>query len=208
MAVATTTVRECLTLIKGELTRGRNNDMSEEQRYECAKKEARNHPSLNFEGEQATKFRESKTNTYDNFNAKSFLEEKLPAAVYEKLSLIEQASLSQIMNESAGVEGPGTLLYNYKTDYRQVTEFSVIEHAGEEDSKIKIHYIKITAKADCSRILFFTDCKMELNGEYKVSTFTAKNASLQDEHRRLSDSVVQQSLEFLRLTDELKALRM
>lgn len=208
MAVANTDVTECLTLIKGELTRGKKSGMSEKDQYEYAKKKGRNHPNLNFEGENTTHCRDTKTNTSRNFNAKSFLEKKLPPCVCEQLSPKELEGLSQIMNESAGIGGLSTLFYYNKTDFRQVTEFSVVEHVGQEDSEIRVHYIKITANAECSRVLFFTDCKMEINGEHRVSTFTVKNATLQEEHQRRHDSAVQRSLEFLGHRDGLKALRM
>lgn len=208
MAVAKTTVVESLTLLKGELTRGTSYNMKPEQKYESVKKAGKNHPNLVFAGEETALCHETKTNNSDHFNAKTFLKKQLPQSVYDNLSSSEVAGLSRIMNESAGVEGPGTLLFNSKSDYRQVTEFSVLEHAGDEESEIRIHYIRITAEADCTRFLFFTDCKMELRGEHRVSKFTVKNSWLQGENKSLTGSAVQKSLEFLKHSGGPKSLRM
>lgn len=205
MAVAT--LKDSLTLLKGELTRGTTYGMSEEQQYECAKKTARSHPSLKFEGEESKECHEDKTNSSHNFNAKSFLEKTLPSNVCQQLSPQELDGLSQVMNESAGVEGLGTVVYNSKTDFRQVTEFSVLEHVvDDEEPQIKLHYVKVTAKADCKRYLVFSKAKMELKAEHKVSTFTAQNASLR--YGSMADSAIEQSLAFLARNNDRGAVRL
>lgn len=206
MAVANTTVTESLKILKGELTRTTRYGMSEKERYECVKREAKNHPCLEFEEEETNECHENKTKSSETFDAITYLEEELPASVYQQLSKSDLEGLSQVMNEKAGVDGLGTLVYNSKWDFREVTEFSVMEHVGGEESQIRIHYVKITAEADCKRVLAFSNNKMELKGEHRVSTFTAKNNALQS--GSWADLTVQRSLEYLAHSDGSNALRM
>lgn len=207
MAVANTAVRESLQILKGELTRTTRYNMSEEERYKCVKEAAENHPCLDFKNEDTKEYHKEKTNSSQTFDAITYLKEKLPASVFQELRKAHDLEgLSDIMNEKAGVEGLGTLVYNSKWDFRKVTEFSVMEHVGGEESQIRIHYVKVTAEATCKRVLAFSSNNMELKGEHRVSTFTAKNAALQSGSR--TELAVQRSLEFLAHSDGAKALRM
>ena len=191
MAVVST--RESLLLLKREITSEIRSCMSGKERYNHVVRAANEHSELQFEDESYNSFEWKKTDPSLNFNAASRLRESLRDDVYSQILPHELSDLSQIMNDWAGVDGLGTLVYNYKTDRRKVKEFAVIEHVGDDESQIKVHYLKLSARGECSRVLFFSRCSMELRAEYRVATFRIKNALLQ--HRR--DSIVQRALEFI-----------
>lgn len=196
MAVASTHTshRESLLLLKGELTSGLRGDLSKLEWYNHVQTAAKKHSKLKYEGEHHSTLHWDKINPSQVFDAKSCIKETLGASACKEISPRALSDLSRIMNESAGVDGLTTLFYNYKTDRRQVTEFAFLENVGGEESQLKLHYIKIKAEATCSRVLLFSKCKMEMEAEYKVSTFTVKNELLQSQ----KDSAIQKSLEFLR----------
>lgn len=147
---------------------------------------------LKFVDENYKSFEWQKTDPSIDFNAASCLRESLHEDVYSQMLPHELSDLSQVMNDWAGVDGLGTLFYNYKTDRKRVKEFAVIEHVGDEQSLMKVHYVKISARGECSRVLFLSRCSMEMTAEYRVATFRINNALLQ--YRQ--DSIVQRALDF------------
>ena len=190
MAVFST--RESLLLLKGKLTSGIQSYMSGKERYNHVVRAANELSELEFVDENCKSFEWKKTDPWVEFNTASCLRESLHEDVYSQISPHELSDLSQIMNDWAGVDGLGTLIYNYKTDRKRVKEFAVIEHVGDEQSRIKVHYVKISARGVYSRVLFLSRCSMEMTAEYRVATFKINNALL----RYRQDSIVERALDF------------
>ena len=208
--VSVESIRRSLQIIQSELTTGMGNDLDKKEMYDLAKSNGQQHPKLNFEGEKEANYEWDKTNDSNHFNAQSKLLERLPKSVCGQLTPSEFSDVNSIMNASAGVDGLTTILFNSKSDNRTKAEFAIIQHVHDDHSQIQIHYLKITATANCSRVLIFSDNKMVLKAEYKVSTFSVRNEHLSDNSvSRDYQSAFQRALDYLAaLPSELyKALR-
>lgn len=201
-------VMESLQIIKRELTTGIYECTSSEAKYKYAKDKAMEHPSLRSEGEQSESYTWSKTSSSEDFNVRKKLKEFLPESIYDGISSMEFSEISRIMNASnAGVDGLGTLFSNSTTDHKTLAEFSVIEHVGDEESTIYIRHLKITAHAECSRVLFWHDNKMDLHATHKVSKFKLNNKKLLERHVIERESVFKKALAFLAASKFGKFLR-
>lgn len=209
MAVASveSPLKESLKIIRKELSAGMRSDMSAEDMYSHTKSKGKEHQKLTFEGEDSKSYHWNKTNDPNHFNAKLKLKENLPECVCNQITSSEFSDITRIMNESAGVEGLTTFFSNSKSDHTRLTEFSVIEHIHSDHSQVKIHYVKITARANCSRFLMSSNDHMELKADYKVSTFTVKNEDLLKIYSSNHQSLLEQALNYLARNDVLKALR-
>ena len=203
------TLKESLQIIKRELTTGMRSGLDGEEMYDHTKSKGNEHSKLKFEGEDKANYDWHKTNDSNHFNARSKLQEHLPTCVCDQLTPSEISDITRIMNESAGVDGLTTILFNSKSDIRTLAEFSIMQHIHDDHSQIKIHYLKITATANCSRFLMFSNNDMVLRAEYKVSTFSVKNEDLLDNFSCDYQSALQRALDYLATNNlfNLKALR-
>ena len=207
MAVATNSdVQSCLMILRQELTTGISQYASQEEQYLHAKMKAENHPNITPKNEKCRTYEWDKSNSSRTFSAKGFLRDRLPIVIYNTLKECELNDMDRIMNESAGVDGITTVLFNSKSSSIKMAEFSIIEHVGEQTSQIKLHYVCIYARAECNRVLFWSTESAALEAEHRVSTLNIENKSLQCD--QMLNSAVEKALQFLKEDTSQKALRL
>ena len=158
--------------------------------YEEAKKEGKNNPNLQWNGE---------TERHHSWPAKDFntrekLKEFLPECVYEHISTNRRlfADIDTVIGLRAGV-GFHTLLQSNVADGKCHALFLVTKEMPE----INYHFFQITAKVECERFLVWQQKKIEICGLHKVSSFTLKNREVPVSESHSASASQKEVLDFL-----------